>query len=347
MIYGHGDDLYNFGGSITANFSSNVWPGGPDARVVEAMQRSIAQTRNYPEPNADTIRHKLADRHHLSHEIFLVTNGAAEAFYLIAQTFRQTTATIFIPTFSEYEDAAIANDITCSYQSYTDICIDTKINTRLAFICNPNNPTGQQLSSSLLLQLINNHPKTLFIVDEAYSDFTRTPESLLRYIDTLPNLIIVHSFTKTFAIPGLRTGFIAGHPDVIQKITRYKAPWSLNTIALHTTAFILDHYDSLLPDVGPLLEECNWLKEAIAAIDGFDIIPSNTTYFLVKMHDGIASALKQHLANEVGCLIRDASNFRGLDHRYFRIATQNREENMTLLKGLRAWKASSIATSFH
>lgn len=345
MIYGHGDDLYNFGSSIVANFSSNVWPGGPDARVIEVMQRAIAAVKNYPEPNADSIRRKLAERYSLSPGNFLITNGAAEAFYLIAQAFRQTTATIFTPTFSEYEDAAAANDIHCHYRSYTDIHADTKISTKLAFICNPNNPTGQQLNSNILLQLISDHPKTLFIVDEAYADFTRTPQSLLRNVDKLHNLIIVHSFTKTFAIPGVRTGFMAASHDVIKKITPYKAPWSVNTIALHTTAFILDHYDSLLPDIGSLLDECSWLKEEVAAIEGYEVRPSDTSYFLVKTSDGTASQMKQYLAKEFGCLIRDASNFRTLNECYFRIATQSREKNIVLLKGLQAWKASIAISS--
>ena len=347
MIYGHGDDLYNFGGNIVANFSSNVWPGGPDARVLEAMHHSIAQVKNYPEPNAAPIRQKLAERYGLLPVNFLITNGAAEAFYLIAQAFRQTTATIFIPTFSEYEDAAVANDIRCSYSAHADIHTDTKINTTLAFLCNPNNPTGQKLTIDVLLQLINNQPETLFIVDEAYSDFIRSPQSLLSYINKLPNLVIVHSFTKTFAIPGVRTGFIAAPDEIIKKIAHYKVPWSVNTIALHTTKFILDHYDSLRPDVGLLLDECEWLKKEIAAIEGYEVIPSDTTYFLIKTRYGTASALKQYLVQEVGCLIRDASNFRGLDERYFRIATQSREKNIALLKGLHVWKASSIATSSH
>lgn len=345
MIYGHGDDLYNFNKSITANFSSNVWPGGPDARVYEAMQRSVALAKNYPEPNADTIRHQLAERYSLSQDNFLVTNGAAEALYLIAQTFRQTTATIFTPTFSEYEDAAAANDIHCSYNPFAAIHTKTKINTSLAFICNPNNPTGQQLNNNILLQLINNHPETLFIVDEAYTDFTRSPYSLLHDVGKLHNLVIVHSFTKTFAIPGVRTGFIAATNDIIKKIARYKVPWSVNTIALHTTKFILDHYDSLLPDVGPLLDEGDWLKKEIAAIEGYEVIPSDTTYFLVKTRNGTASALKEYLVREAGCLIRDASNFRGLDERYFRIATQSRDKNIVLLNGLRAWTTSSTASS--
>lgn len=344
MIYGHGDDLYNFEG-IAANFSSNVWPGGPDARVVEVMQRSIAQTQNYPEPNADTIRQKLAERYDLSRDNFLVTNGAAEAFYLIAQAFRQTTATIFTPAFSEYEDAASVNGIHCSYSMHADIRIETKINTTLAFLCNPNNPTGKLLDKRVLLQLISDNPETLFIVDEAYTDFIRIPQSLLNHIATLRNLVIVHSFTKTFAIPGVRTGFIAAADDIIKKIAHYKVPWSVNTIALHTTKFILDHYDSLLPDISSLLDECDWLKKEIAAIEGYEVIPSDTTYFLVRTRYGTASMLKQYLVQEGGCLIRDASNFRGLNEHYFRIATQSREKNIVLIKGLRAWKASSIATS--
>lgn len=340
MIYGHGDDLYNFDSKIVANFSSNVWPAGPDARVLETMQRSVALVKNYPEPNADTIRYKLANRYSLSSENFLITNGAADAFYLITQAYRETTATIFTPTFSEYEDAASVNQIHCSYIPYTAIKANLTIDTKIAFICNPNNPTGQQIYSDTLLALINQNPETLFIVDEAYTDFTRKPQSLLHYIDKLPNLIIVHSFTKTFCIPGVRIGFIAAHRDIIKKITRYKAPWSVNTMAVYTTAFILDNYHSLFPNVAPLLDECNWLKESIHAIEGFEIIPSDTTYFLVKINYGTALELKQYMMKEFSCLIRDASNFRGLDERYFRIATQDRERNIVLLKGLLAWQTS-------
>jgi threonine-phosphate decarboxylase len=339
MIYGHGDDLYKFQDKITANFSSNVWYKGPDAQVMDAIQQSIPFVKNYPEPNGDSLCKKLASIYSLNANNFIITNGAAEAFYMIAQAFRQTTATIFTPTFSEYEDAANVNDIQCSFIPFNDLRNDLKIRTRIAFICNPNNPTGQQLETGFLQNLIKANADTLFIVDEAYSDFTASRQSLLPYIYSIRNLLIVHSFTKTFGIPGLRIGFIAGQPEQVEAISRFKIPWAVNAIALHTMEFIADNYKQLKPSIASMLTECMWFREEVNKIGGFEAMRSSTTYFLTKMANGSASALKEYLINYNGCLIRDASNFRGLDHQYFRLATLDREKNILLLNGLRAWKA--------
>ena len=219
MIYGHGDDLYAYPNGISANFSSNVWHTGPPADLLAALQRAVPSVGNYPDPNGDAVRHMLAQKYNLTPGHFVLTNGAAEAFYLVAQAWRGTSATIVIPTFSEYEDAATLHDITLTFINEEVLARgDVKLATKLAFICNPNNPTGRSWSVATLIDLIQANRQTLFVVDEAYVDFTAAPNTLLPHLENLPNVILVRAYTKTFAIPGLRIGYTISQPDIASNI---------------------------------------------------------------------------------------------------------------------------------
>jgi len=341
MIYGHGDDLHAYPNGICANFSSNVWHEGPHAHLLEALKKAIPSVANYPDPNGDAVRQMLAEKYNLTPHHFVLTNGAAEAFYLIAQAWRGTSATIVAPAFSEYEDATTLHDTTLTFIDESTLAQPgLKLTTHLAIICNPNNPTGRSWPVDVLTGLIKANSHTLFVVDEAYVDFTATPQSLLLYIDQLPNLIIVRAYTKTFAIPGLRIGYTVSQPGTADRLLKFRIPWSVNSLALQASRYILENEEALRPDIGPLLNETAWLKQQINAIGQVEALPSATPFFLVKLHAGNSAALKQYLATSWQCLVRDASNFRGLSDQYIRIATQSREKNMILLNGLRAWTQS-------
>ncbi|MEM9142772.1 MAG: aminotransferase class I/II-fold pyridoxal phosphate-dependent enzyme, partial [Bacteroidota bacterium] len=137
MIYGHGDDLHRYDGKIRHNFSSNVYyKGCPPALLANIS--SVAHTiQNYPSPAAEELSEAASRKFQLPKSHFLFTNGATEAFYLIAQWFSGKSAAIVAPTFSEYGDA-------CEIHGLDYDLVDKKKlspkNYQLVFICNPNNP---------------------------------------------------------------------------------------------------------------------------------------------------------------------------------------------------------------
>ena len=339
MIYGHGDDIYAIEEKLKANFSTNVWMEGPNEKLVEAVAQMAGSIANYPEPNGEPLREMLAIHHGLTTADLMVNNGTTESIYLICQCFQNTEATILVPTFSEYEDAAMINHISCRFMPWKEMKSEFSFPTQLVFICNPNNPSGSLLPLSALDRWVSQNPQTIFVIDEAYYAFTPKAQSALELLGQYSNLIILRSLTKLFAIPGLRLGYIIGHPDLINRLQRYKIPWSVNTFALQAGIYIIRHIGMLTPVMDQLLTETQWLRTQIDQLPGYRCQPSHTTFFLVSTQRGNAADLKAYLIKHHQILIRNADNFRGLEANVFRLATQNRAKNQLLINGLAQWNS--------
>ncbi len=336
MIYGHGDDRYQYDIDFKANFSSNVWYQKTSKELLQYLQKQLSEITNYPDPNADELVEKIASHHQLKTENILVTNGATEAFYIISNLFFGKKASIGIPTFSEYEDACERHKMQITYYNRQDVVFND-FKEDLAFICNPNNPDGFSNSLPEIRKLVIEFPKTTFVIDEAYIDFTFQVGSCVSLLDEFDNIIIIKSLTKLFSIPGLRLGYILCNAVSRKKLQQYKMPWNVNTLAIEAGKYIFENYERIFPDMAVLLTYCKSLQKEIDALDGFRVIPSQTNYFLVKLNMPDASKLKDYLANTHQLLIRDASNFKGLNQHYIRIASQDPQKNELLINALKAW----------
>ncbi len=336
MINGHGDDLYQYKNKIEHNFSSNVYYKGCPTSLINKLQNALSHIENYPSPLASELNLLAAEYFQLDESQFLFTNGATESFYLIAQNNVGKTATIVRPTFSEYEDACNINKVETHYIGWDEI-ENAQFNTNLAFICNPNNPNGFTLSTSRIERFLKDFPNTHFIIDEAYIEFTDKIESALPLIKDYKNLSIVRSLTKTFAIPGLRLGYLVSNTEYITELLKLKMPWTVNSIAIEAGKFIFNNYQSLSFDASVLLEETKNFKTAIDNINYLEVIPGSTTYFLVQLNKGTATLLKEYLIESHNILIRDATNFNGLEGENIRLAVQTKETNQVLIKALQQW----------
>ena len=296
MIEGHGDDAYKYK-AIKINFSSNVYNHVDHSGLHQHLFQQMESIRTYPEPEPYSLEKVLAERFHLSSEEVCVTNGATEAIYLIAQTFRNQISAILMPTFSEYADA-------CRLHGHKVVPI-YNLNRlpdrgRLIWLCNPNNPTGELREKEVLTACIKQNPQRIFIMDQSYEFFTQKALLTAKEAAEFPNVILLHSMTKRFAVPGLRLGYITACKELLHEIRTQRMPWSVNQLAI-------------------------------------EIWPSDTHYMLVQLRMGKAAALKEYLATEQGILIRDASNFEGLNEHFFRIATQTPEENDKLVESIKKW----------
>lgn len=340
MINGHGDDRYLFNYKIVADFSSNVYYKGFSDRLNSHLMDCLYKINNYPESNAQGLQTALADWHTLTPAQVLVTNGATEAFYLVAHAYRRKSATIVIPAFAEYEDACQANDLRINYLHWDELCPQTNFDTDIVFFGNPNNPTGAILHPHTVHQLLAANPEVTFVVDEAYVDFTADAISVISYLDLYPNLIIIKSLTKTYSIPGLRLGYILSNEIVINSILPSKMPWSVNALAIEAGLFIARHRQEMLLPVAALTMDTLALINDLNALGNISISKTHTNFFLCRTTKGAAADLKQYLLQTSGLLIRDASNFKSLTPQHFRIATQRPEHNALLVKGIAAWMDS-------
>lgn len=335
MIDGHGDDSYKFKKKIVSNFSSNIFPyadlSGLKAHLCECMN-SIS---SYPEPEPYTLEKKLAKYLGISPENVLVTNGATEAIYLIAQTFKNTTSLIKGPTFSEYEDACRIHGHKVAYLT-SAVESDVPLDTKLVWFCNPDNPTGLVIDGDYFKMGASIKGSPYMVLDQSYEYFTQ--ENILSAKDAVkfPRLMQIHSMTKRYGIPGLRLGYITASASLIKKIRACRMPWSVNQLAIEAGYYILSKGIPEKMTMAAYLEETKRFADKLASLE-INVLPTSTHFMLVGLRKGYPGDLKKYLAEKHGVLIRDASNFKGLPENVFRVATQTPEENDKLVELIGKW----------
>ena len=317
MINGHGDDIYSYEG-IRMNFSSNIYAHTDLSELEEHLCRHVDLIRSYPEPTTHSLEAMIADECGVSPDEVLVTSGATDAIYLIAQAFREKpTFKVFHPTFSEYEDA-------CRMFGYEE-----DENAALCWLCNPNNPTGEVFSDSFISTLATKHD--LLVIDQSYENYTLAPMLSPQDAVRMGNVLQLHSMTKQYAIPGLRVGYVVASSKLIAALRNHYRPWAVNALAVEAGKWLLTHPIPLLPDLAAYLKETERLRMRLHALDGITTFDTATNFFLCTIHPESAAALKAYLVRHHGILIRDASNFQGLTPHHFRIATQSPTENDALV----------------
>ncbi len=331
MIEGHGDDRYRYG-EIRADFSSNV-PAGVDHRELYAFLRErLTVLEHYPEPEPFTLERALAERHNFAPESVLATSGATEAIYLAAHLTAGATTEIVQPSFAEYGDA-------CRLYGHrvSSVATPWAPTGETLWCCNPNNPTGTAFDAERLLRTVDEHPNCLFVIDQSYAAFTLRPTLAVAEAARRKNLVLLHSMTKHYAVPGLRLGYLTAHPTLCARLRRLRMPWSVNALAIEAGRYLLEH-GVTAPPLAELLAETRRLTDGLQATGRFVPQPTDTHFMTVEIRaGGTARELKEWLATTRGILIRDASNFEGLTARHFRVATQTREANDLLLKALKEW----------
>ena len=382
MLQGHGDDIYQYP-DIRMNFSSNIFAHADMSELKAHLCRNIHLIDNYPEPSPRSLERLIANKAGVSPDSVLVTNGATEAIYLIAQTLAsaqsgqasvwssqasvlsgQTSVrssqvegaphiapcTHFCtgpqPTFSEYTDASLLHGLKEEKWSPATSPIEPIMPIEpikpitpnnpitLLWLCNPNNPTGSIYTPSEISGFVRRF--AYVVVDQSYEDLTLAPMMTPLEAAASQNIIQVHSLTKTYAIPGLRIGYVVASPMVIGMLRRYVRPWSVNALAIEAGQWLLNHELKAVPDLPAYLEETQRLRHQINLIPGIEAAPTHTNFILARVATTTAARLKDILARRHHILIRDASNFRGLTPHHFRISAQTPEENTLLLEALRA-----------
>ena len=256
----------------------------------------------------------------------LVTSGATDAIYLIAQTLRdEKTFAVKRPTFSEYADA-------CRMFGYEE----APKGGAVRWLCNPNNPTGEVRPYDTLKVLSRRHH--WLVIDQSYEDSTL--RRMLRPDEAIEmgNVIQIHSMTKRFGIPGLRLGYITAPAPVIERLRMNHRPWAVNALAIKAGLWLLNHqnpYEQYMKE--ELLNETRILANRLRSIFGIHVYHTDTNFMLCSIRQSSAAELKAYLLKNHQFLIRDASNFEGLKDCHFRIATQLPEFNDELVEAIKTY----------
>jgi len=336
MLHGHGDDGYRYGKKIIADFSTNVWYGGEPPGLKEYVFDKWSEINRYPEVLAESLREKIASHHQIPVGQVLVCSGTTESIYLIAQQFSGKRTTVVTPSFAEYEDACLSFGHEIGSLSSQDALELPRLKSDLVFICSPNNPTGLVFND--LQYWLKLNPQCLFAVDEAFIDFTEGVDSVVSLMARFPNLLVLRSLTKTYAIPGLRLGYLLAREEVVESLTNIKQPWTVNTLAMAAGQYIYDHFSEIQPPVSQLLSDKRTFVQELQKLECLEVLESDTHFFLVRTLVRNAAQLKDFLIEKHGLLIRDAGNFRGLTRQHFRLATQRPHDNDKMINALREWQ---------
>ena len=326
MLRGHGDDAFRYEG-IRHNFSSNIYSHADLDGLKLFLASRLDRIASYPEPEPEALEALIASRKGVGRDCLLVTSGATEAIYLIAQMARTEGLQHYVcpqPTFSEYADASRLNGLEPVGEDGTE--------QALRWLCNPNNPTGRVLPPEEVLRLAAQ--SRLMVLDQSYEDYTVTPLPTVEAVLSAGNILQLHSLTKTYAVPGLRIGYVLGAPELISRLRRFLRPWSVNALAIEAADWLIRHEACAVRDKEGYLAEARRLQGRLSEIPGLSVAPTQTNFMLVRAEGITAARLKERLAREYGILIRDASNFEGLSPHHFRVAAQAPEEDDLLISAL-------------
>lgn len=335
------------------DFSASINPLGIPKTVLAGIKDALRYVHNYPDPDAKQLTAALAEHYAIDQQSIVCGNGSTELIYLVIRALNPEKILIPAPTFSEYERAAgSSRKISHFTLSATDgfaVNPDTFISAMaggsgslsykkalttsvdMAFLCNPNNPTGGILRKPDMLKITAaaRDLKCHLVVDEAFIDFS-PEDSIVTEVQDNPYLIVLRSMTKFYALSGLRIGYGVFPMKIIDRIREYKEPWTVNMLAQVSGAAALND-ESYKEDTFRIMR-----NEKKTLEDGFRLLkisylPSAANYYLLQLDK--VRHITESLA-EKGILIRDCSNFRGIGGSYARVAVKSNRDNMRLLKEL-------------
>lgn len=323
------------------DFSASINPLGVPKTAVAAIKEGVSLLPHYPEPFANSLAFSIARHYSLAPESLICGNGSTELIYLIPRVLKPKRILITAPTFSEYEKAckgaqkSEVRSLMLRPESEFDIDPEAFIKSmkgcNLAFLCNPNNPTGRLIKRENIVKIADaaRRLRCYLVVDEAFMDFC-PDETVMPYVRQNPYLIVLRSLTKFYALAGLRIGFGVFPMKVAQEMWKYKEPWTINSLADAAARAALKDIGYQTRSIETMSHEKQFLERSLERL-AIPFIHSSANYYLIEMKN--AQMVIRDLAQK-GILLRDCSNFEGLGKTYIRIAVRSRRENRILLKEL-------------
>lgn len=344
----HGGNIYKkakelgIASSEILDFSANINPIGLPDHIRQAMIDAIDGIINYPDPDCEDLKSAIAVSDGVSRSAITCGNGGADLLYRIGFGLKPKKVLLPVPAFVEYEEALTAAGAGMDYYYMQegfvireDFLARIDEETDLLIICNPSNPTGILTERDFLLRVLDKARETgtLVMVDECFLEIVENEAAytLKPFVKDYDNLIILKSFTKLYAIPGVRLGYIiAGNPDIIEKVNRAGQAWSVSHIAQAAGLAALKDTEYKKQVIETTARELAFMKEELGRLP-------------IRLYDGAANYLffrapgisdLDRRLEKYGIMIRNCSNYVNLGDDYWRVAVKSREENQKIIGAL-------------
>jgi len=318
-----------------------------DAQIfLDANENSLGSVLNrnfhrYPDPLQKQLKKKLGTIKDIHAENIFVGNGSDEAIDLLIRAFCNPgidNILMFPPTYGMYEVAAEINDVAINKVLLTDdYQLDVEAikdgidkNTKIIFVCSPNNPTGNLLDTKSIEWLLK-HFNGIIVVDEAYIDFAGT-ESWIKKLDQYPNIVVLQTLSKAWGLAGLRIGFAFASKEIIHVLNKIKPPYNISEATQQMALQALQYEKEAKEKTCVLIRQKERLMEELKMF-GFikKISPSDANFILVKVDD--ATGLYKYLLAK-NIVVRNRSS-QPLCENSLRITVGTPEENDALLTALK------------
>ncbi len=330
------------------DFSTSVNPLGVSKKIKAEIRKNLKYIHHYPDAEAKKLRKRFAQCHGINPETILCGNGSTELIYLITRALKPQKVIIPAPTYSEYERAvqisskAQVISYALSKGNNFDINPDEFISLLtlhssqscdMAFLCNPNNPTGRLLKRNDAVRIIAaaKELRCYLIVDEAFIDFC-PEDSVIKDVADNPYLIVLRTMTNFYALAGLRIGYGVFPPDLVERVKGYKEPWTVNSIAQRAAVAALKDKVYRKETFRLIHQEKRFFEKSFRKL-AIEFFPSDANFYLLKISNEheISGQLKK-----IGILVKECSHFKGLDSTYLRVAVKSHKGNAILIKELAA-----------
>ncbi len=346
----HGGDLESAaeksGRSLSEilDFSANINPLGMPSVIRKAAADSLNQAVCYPDPFCRRLRAALAEYTGWKADYILCGNGGADLIYRLVYALYPEKALVTAPAFAEYEEAlgAVGTEIVYHKLDDSDGLTESIVekmtqDLNLMFLCNPNNPTGLLTEKSLLMKILKkSQEQDIWVcMDECFLEFVPDPQkySVSDLLEEYPKLVILKSFTKLYAMPGLRLGYVlSSNTLLLERMRKAGQPWSVSEPAQAAGIAALEAEKEGFREktVEYVTQERIWLKEGLIKL-GFSVMDGQANYLCFRAPGD--ENLRERLLGE-GLLLRSCANYRGLGKDYYRTAVRTRKENERLLEAL-------------
>jgi histidinol-phosphate aminotransferase len=339
-------DGYAFDGPIVA-LASNESPYPPVPEVVEAVSKALASANRYPDPTNSALRRKLADRHGVPATRIAIGNGSCDVLLAAGDALLEPGAELVYawPSFSVYPHLAAASgaraiEVPLDAEHRHDLeAMRREINvaTRLAIVCNPNNPTSTALPLDEVAAFIADVPRHVCVIlDEAYVEFSllQDPDESIALLDKHPNLVLLRTFSKIYGLCGLRVGYaLAGSEEFRTAVDQVRQPFFCNAAAQAAALEALNHQDEVTRRVERNLAERMGLADGLREL-GIEPADSQANFVWFDVGEGREEPDIVRGLAERGVLVR-AGTALGREGA-LRVTVGTQAENERFLEALRA-----------
>lgn len=356
----HGGNIYDkniYNKEITLDYSVNINPLGMPQEVCNAITQDISGYQTYPDIKYTALRNAIARKEsinadnlnkvNINAENILCGNGASELIMAVVRALRPDKCAVAAPSFSGYERAIKAyGAVTVYYEldsnngfSYENAYEQLEqLDAQLCFICNPNNPTGNIIPESILINMLDicRRRNIIVVVDECFLRFNRNYEkiSCKRFLKDYNNLVIINAYTKFYAMAGIRLGYLMSYNDeLIDKISLQLPEWNISTVAQRAgiAAFKDKEYEERTYEL--IERERKFLTDKLSAMECI-VYPSEADYITFRLPLDKAGCKLQDELLKNGILIRSCQSYRNMPPDCYRIAVKKHTDNKILIHNI-------------